>query len=245
MKKIEFNHFLEKYLEGNMQEAEKKWFEAELDGNPGLKKELDLRMKINRHVENQDAINFRQTLMNAEARHRKVSEKRKVAAKHLTQYAAVFAGLILVGAISFYIVKSGGEINLAEKYLPEYVPLSVTRSSSASISEAYTRATELYNAGNYTGAIEWFNKISDPDMQVEFLRGSSQMYISQYEEAKGSFSKVVSDNDNLFIEDARFYLAICYLQTDEEGTARELLEEIVNSGNRHGKDARKLLRKIE
>ncbi|MDT8401575.1 MAG: CDC27 family protein [Bacteroidales bacterium] len=245
MKKIEFNRFLEKYLEGKMQSAEKKWFEAELEGNPGLKKELELRRKINSHLENQDAIAFRQSLMKAEARHRKTAAKRKVATKQLVQYAAVFAGLILIASIGLYTAINKADVNIAEKYSPEYVPLSVTRSSSASIDEAYLRATEYYNAGNYTEAIEWFNRIVATDMQVEFMKGSSHMKISQYEKAIGSFSKVVEDNDNLFIEDARFYLAVCYLHTGEEDTSKILLGAIINSENRHKKEARKLLRKID
>jgi len=228
-----------------MQNAEKKWFEAELEGNPGLKKELELRRKINSHLENQDAIAFRQILMKAEARHRKAADKRKVAAKQLVQYAAVFAGLILIASIGLYSLINNADVNIAEKYTPEYVPLSVTRSSSTSIDEAYTRATEYYNAGDYTEAIEWFNMIVDSDMQVEFMKGSSHMKISQYEEAIGSFSKVVDDNDNLFIEDARFYLAVCYLQTGEEDISKKLLADIINSENRHKKEARKLLRKID
>ncbi len=243
MKKIEFTRFIERYLEGNMQSAEKEWFEAELEGNPGLQKELELRRKVNKYVDNQDAIAFRQSLMNAETRHRKAVAKRKAATKQVIQYAAIFAGLILIGTISLYI-RTNNIADIATKYSPEYAPLAAYRSSSAGLDEAYTRATEYYNSGNYTEAIRWFNRIVDADMQVEFLKGSSHMHISKYNEAIGSFSKVVEDNDNLFIEDAIFYLGVCYIQTDQADKAKELLVGVVNSENRHKKDARKLLRKI-
>ncbi len=245
MKKIEFNRYLERYLEGNMQKAEKKWFEAELKGNPGLKKELELRKNINKHIENQEAIAFRQSLMNAEIRHRKTAAKRKVTSKHIIQYAAVFAGLVLIGTFSLYIIKNNGDVSIADKYSPEYVPFSESRSSSSIIDEAYAKATEYYNSGNYTEAIIWFNKIVDADMQVEFLKGSSHMQISQFKEAIGAFTKVVEDSDNLFIEDACFYLAVCYLQIDDKITAKQMLEEIGNSGNRHKKEAKKLLKRID
>ena len=245
MKKIEFNRFLERYLEGKMQSAEKKWFEAEVEGNPGLKKELDLRRKISGHIENQDAIAFRQGLISAEARHRKARAQRKATSKHVIQYAAVFAGLIIIASLGLFTLNNTSDADIASKYSPEYVPLSVSRTSTAMIDEAYSMATEYYNSGNYTEAIKWFNRIVDADMQVEFLKGSSHMQISQYNEAIGSFSKVVEDNDNLFIEDARFYLAVCYLQTGEKESSRHLLEAITRSENRHKKDARKLLKKID
>lgn len=245
MKKIEFTRFIERYLEGNMQDAEKEWFEAELEGNPSLKKELELRRKVNKYVDNQDAIAFRQNLMNAENRHRKAAAKRKAATKQIVQYAAIFAGLILIGSITLYIRNNNSTTDIATKYSPEYSPMAAYRSTSADLDNAYIRATEYYNAGNYNEAIEWFNMIVDSDMQVEFLMGTSHMHVRQYKEAIGSFSKVVDDNDNLFIEDAIFYLGVCYIQTDQTDRAKELLEAIIDSENRHKKDARKLLRKID
>jgi len=228
-----------------MQAAEKEWFEAELEGNPSLKKELDLRRKVNKYVDNQDAIAFRQSLMNAENRHRKAAAKRKAATKQIVQYAAIFAGLILIGTIALYIRNNNSTADIASRYSPEYSPMAAYRSLSADLDEAYNRATEYYNAGNYDEAIEWFNMIVDSDMQVEFLKGASHMHIRQYKEAVGSFSKVVDDNDNLFIEDARFYLGVCYIQIDQTERAKELLVSIIDSENRHKKDARKLLRKID
>ncbi len=244
MKKIEFARFIERYLDGSMQNAEKKWFEAELEGNPGLQKELELRKKVDRHIANQEAIAFRETLMNAEARHRQAAGSIRGRSKKLVRYAALFAGLMLLGSVSFYLVQDNRNIDYADRYAPEYTPLSVSRSLSCDMNEVYIKATGLYEAGDYSEAIRWFNMIVDEDMQVEYMKGNSHMHIEQYTEAIGSFNRVVKDNDNLFLEDAKFYLGICYLQTGQDIKAKPVLESISNSGNRHSKDARKLLRKI-
>jgi len=227
-----------------MHSAEKKWFEAELEGNPGLKKELELRMKVNKYVDNQDAIAFRQTLINAELRHKKEAAKRKVAAKQIIQYAAIFAGLILIGTISFYVLRDNSGTNVATTYSPDYTPLTVSRSEPADMDMAYLKATEYYKAGDYSEAIRWFNQVDNANMQVEFLRGSSYMKIDKYNRAIGYFRKVVKDNDNLYVEDASFYLGVCYIQTDQSNMARKVLEGILNTENRHKKEAKKLLRKI-
>ncbi|MFP4488904.1 MAG: tetratricopeptide repeat protein [Bacteroidales bacterium] len=245
MKKIEFARFIERYLDGKMENAEKKWFEAELEGNPGLQKELELRKKVNKYTANQEAIAFRQTLMNAETRHRKAAAAGIGKAKKLVRYAAIFAGLMLLGSAGLYLTGDIGNTDYADKYSPEYTPLSLSRSLSADMDEAYMKATDLYQAGDYSEAIRWFNMIVDEDMQLEYMKGTSHMHIEQYTEAIGSFNKVVEDNDNLFIEDAKFYLGICYLQTGQDNKARPVLEGISGSDSRHSRDARRLLRKID
>lgn len=248
MKKIEFTRFIERYLDGSMQNAEKKWFEAELEGNPGLKEELELREKVNKYTADSKAIAFRQTLMNAEARHRQTAGSVRSKASKFVRYAAVFAGLMLLGSLSFYLARDSSNIDYAAKYSPEYSPLSVSRSvpsSADGMDEIYKKATGLYEDENYSEAIRWFNMIVDADMQVEYMKGASHMHIDQFNEAIGSFNRVMKDNDNLFIEDATFYLGVCYLQTGQDKKARTILESISESGNRHHSDARKLLRKID
>ncbi|MEZ5010220.1 MAG: hypothetical protein R2744_00550 [Bacteroidales bacterium] len=61
MEKIEFTRFIERYLEGKMQPAEKSWFEKELDGNLWLRKELELRQKTDKIVANSSAMDFRKS----------------------------------------------------------------------------------------------------------------------------------------------------------------------------------------
>ena len=45
MKTIDFSHFIEKYIAGEMGEDERNWFEKELEGNDNLRNEVDLRKK--------------------------------------------------------------------------------------------------------------------------------------------------------------------------------------------------------
>ncbi len=244
MKKIEFTRFIERYLDGQMQNSEKKWFEAEMEGNPSLRKEMELRKRVNGFIEDQDSVAFRKILMDAEKKHRNIAAVRnKVATKRVIQYVAVFAGLMLLGYAGL-LFTGNNDTDYASMYSPDYTPLTTARSMSDEMDNAYLKATEFYKSGNYEEAIVWFNKLLNPDMQVEFLKGNSYMKISEYREAIVSYTKVVDDNDNLFIEDARFYLSVCYLETEQSDKAKALLEGIMNSESRYKKDAKKLLKKI-
>ena len=54
MKTIDFSHFIERYIAGEMGEDEKQWFEKELEGNENLRSEVDLRKKTDLVLKNQN-----------------------------------------------------------------------------------------------------------------------------------------------------------------------------------------------
>ncbi|MBK8884836.1 MAG: hypothetical protein IPN67_21525 [Bacteroidales bacterium] len=62
MKTIDFSHFIEKYIAGEMGEDEKQWFEKELEGNANLRAEVDLRKKTDLVLKNQNIITLRNKL---------------------------------------------------------------------------------------------------------------------------------------------------------------------------------------
>jgi len=55
---------------------------------------------------------------------------------------------------------------------------------------------------------------------------------------------VIDDNKNLYIDHAQWYLALCYIKTDENQKAAEQLAIIEKSKSIYRKDARKILRSL-
>ena len=93
----------------------------------------------------------------------------------------------------------------------------------------------------------FFNKVveSNPkDMQSLFLNGVSNFEEKKFPEATMSFSTVIKDNNNLFIETAKWYLALCYLKTDELDKAKSLLQIINDEGGIYSKKAKKIIKKL-
>ncbi len=58
------------------------------------------------------------------------------------------------------------------------------------------------------------------------MTGISKFEEENYPEAKVSFTKVIDNKDNLFFEDAQWYLALCYLKTGEKDKAVNSLSVI-------------------
>ena len=81
-------------------------------------------------------------------------------------------------------------------------------------------------------------------MESTMLYGVSNFEDKNYPVAKQSFTSIVVNNDNYYIEDAQWYLALCYIQTNEQSKAVDQLIIIRNSNSIYSNDARKVLRRI-
>ena len=123
--------------------------------------------------------------------------------------------------------------------------MSVSRSSQSEANNDYSTGLEYYNIKDYKNAALYFSKVlnKDPEnMESVMFYGTSSLEVKNYPEAKRSFSKVIDNNNNLFIEDAEWYLALCYLQTNDLKKASNELTAIKNSRSIYSKNAGKILR---
>jgi len=72
------------------------------------------------------------------------------------------------------------------------------------------------------------------------------MEIKQHQKASESFTKVIDQNDNLYIQQAEWLLAGCLLAMDETDQARRKLASIASSSNHYyKKDAAKILKRMK
>ena len=59
---LNYAEFIERYLDGEMGKDEQIWFENELDANPELQKELELRRNINCAIQEKEVMQLRSQL---------------------------------------------------------------------------------------------------------------------------------------------------------------------------------------
>jgi tetratricopeptide (TPR) repeat protein len=248
MKPIDFSYFIERYNAGEMSDSEKIWFLKELDGNDKLKKEVELRKRTDEVLKNQNVLSLRNKLAEIEKRRETqvplVNAKRQLYLK----YAAAFTGLVILVSIAIFSGKTISNDELIKKYYKLYEPPTSQRSAEAGINSDYTLALEYYNTQDYERAAVLFNKIveSNPkDMQSTLLSGVSNFENRKYPEAKKSFGRVIDNNNNLYIDQAEWYLALCYIKTDEKDKAIQQLEKIKNEEGIYKNDAKKILRKLK
>ena len=140
---------------------------------------------------------------------------------------------------------TGDEILI--KYYQPYETAGSSRSYSQTADPDYVLAMDYYKVQDYRKAALYFSKVLEKapdDMESTLLQGVSHFEISDYPESKRLFSRVIDDNNNLFIEDARWFLALCYIKTEEKSRALDQLRIITDSHSIYRNPARKIIRKI-
>jgi len=249
MKTIDFSYFIERYNAGEMSESEKQWFLKELEGNEKLRNEVNLRKRTDEILKNQNVMSLRNKLSEIENRRKEVRKPVNDSKKTVfIRYAAVFAGLILIGSIAMFSGKNLNSEKIMKHYYKVYEPPTSQRSARSVSNADFTLALEFYNTHDYEKAAVLFNKVlgNNPnDMQTVLLKGVSDFEEKKYPEAKQSFVKVIDDKDNLYIDQAQWYLALCYLNTYETEKAKQLFKIIVNGDGIYKSDAKKIIRGLK
>jgi len=83
------------------------------------------------------------------------------------------------------------------------------------------------------------------DMYSSLLNGISNFEINKYTEAKQSFETVINEKNNLYIDQAQWYLALCYVKTGEKDKAIRQLEIVKDRGSIYRNDAKRVIRRLD
>jgi len=248
MKTIDFSYFIERYNTGEMNEAEKTWFEKELGSNADLRKEVELRKRTDKMLKNQAVLQLRNKLEAIEGA-RSASKPVKNTSKRVTfRYAAIFTGLIMIGSLLILSRKPLTSDDIFSKFYTSYEVNAPQRSLQAVANTDYSKAIEYYNVHDYRNAAMYFSKVIENDphsIESTMLYGVSNFEERNYPEAEKSFNKVRMSDSSLYVEDAEWFLGLCYLKTNENARAVDQFTAIKNSESIYRKSARKILRNIK
>lgn len=248
MKTIDFNNFIERYLDSAMEPTEKAWFEKELAGNAKLREELNLRRKTNEILLNSDLLNLRSKLTAISAEHSRKSSKH---VQHkVLKYAAMIAILVMTGSAVYFPNRKLSNEELFNEYfaIAPVATESVSRSAEAYPENDFMLAVDNYRNGDYESAIDHFMQYTlsnhgDPELYM--MIGNSYAEMEKYKEAGSNYRKVIDHNNNLYIEDANWLLGLCYLKTGDNDKARQQMTLIASSDSRYSKDAAVIVRRMK
>jgi thioredoxin-like negative regulator of GroEL len=107
------------------------------------------------------------------------------------------------------------------------------------------KAFEAYDREDFQEANQLFSALytSTGDPIIAFYLGVSYMELKNFEGAMEAFSQVNNQEANYFWE-ARWYTALCMVQTDRPEAAKQILQQIQSSGHFLEKKAEELLLRL-
>ncbi len=249
--KINYSEFIDRYLDKNLSGPELNWFEKELDSNPELQAELKLQKELNEVLGQDDILDLREKLNVIHEMVDPEPEGKRIKRTLSGNWAGIAAACaVILVAIGFLLTNSINPVQTAEElfdqhYEPYIVPTNYR--SAAEINIVFHKALVEYGNQDYQKALQLFEEVLFEDesrMDVTLLTGISNLEIENYNKANNSFQKVIDHNDNLFIEQAEWYLALCYLKTGEQEKAHIQFGKIITDNSLYKEEAEDILNKL-
>lgn len=108
---------------------------------------------------------------------------------------------------------------------------SFSLSYDADENEVSPAGLDKYNAGDYSGAITYYEEylhVYPDDAQAQYYCGMSHYKLKQYNKALELLNKVVSNKQNHFYQQAQWQIAQIYIETNNTQQARKVLNEIID-----------------
>jgi len=241
-------HLISKYLGGELDPLSAARFEAEIDKDPALRQQLELYREVDEALADTEVMELRMQLQKLHT-HKlpdpDFSPKKRF--KKLARVAAAASLILAIGLSAVNLLWQNNTQSILKKYYVPYEMTATNRSSGSDTDRALRDALEKYQNQQYREAVVLFEKVLEANpnqMATQLYSGISNFEIAEYQKARTSFSKVIEHNDNLYIEQANWYLGFCYLKMGEKDKAVKQFTEISKSDSFYSDKAKSILKKL-
>ena len=244
---------IEDYLSGELEESFMNSFEEELMTNSGLAVEVRLSSEINNAIGENDIMSLRESLKKIKDSRIEPENQQKLGIspprlQRTIWYAAAASVILLLGISGIFNRHSYSAPELySEYYHPLEGNLGATRSASRPEEVSLNQALIKMNNKDYDAALKLFSDILVNDRQnivSNFYTGTIRQQKGQYDGAIQSFTNVISQGDNLFVEQSEWYIGLCYLSRNEREKAIRQFRKISNDNGYYQQQSQAILKKL-
>ncbi|RLD82078.1 MAG: hypothetical protein DRJ15_02650 [Bacteroidetes bacterium] len=244
---------IDEKLSGELMGEELESFEKDLKDDPDLMAEFELHEEIDEAIQESEVIELRKKLdlVHDLTQNKKQPGLLRTILRHkLSRIAAAsFVVLLIITSVSLYLLRPDGNMsndNLFKIYYQPDAALIIrgTDSQNASLIQAF----QLYENKEYESALDHFALVLEGDgdnIPVQFYSGISNIELGQYRNALQPFSFIMEHKQNLYIERAEWYAALCYLKLNDTENAVELFRKISHSSSFNKDKAHEILKSIQ
>ncbi|MFN7117180.1 MAG: tetratricopeptide repeat protein [Saprospiraceae bacterium] len=237
---------IDRYLSGQMDQEEKKAFDAEIAANPLLEEELALQKDMANFLKRKDQRDvLKQQLHDISNDYFKTTEQDQakivqLPRRRLSWMIAASAAAVIIFILVWQFLLSP---SLFEQYA-QYPPLALAEKSAATTID-WSQTETAFNSGNYEAAeiqlTEYLNTYPNDQLAKLYL-GICKMELNKLEAAQQIFQSF-SAADVSIKDYADWYFALSYLKAGDQDKSRAILQKITIDSPLYQK-AQELLEKI-
>jgi tetratricopeptide (TPR) repeat protein len=245
---MKYTEWIDNYVDGELDAAQMKDFEAALSSNKELAVEYRMEKDIQDALNDSEILDFRAKCLAAQEEV-KISTSKMGKLVHLTRrywYAA--ASLVLIALVAGGVLLFNPGSYTGEKLFKMYYKSGEAmefRSGNVTMAEALLS----FGKSDYSTAAQLFDQIlaNDPNnYAVIYYKGISNIELKDFASAIQSFQKILDDNNSLYTEYAGWYLGLSYLATEKPHEAEVVFDAIASTpGHLYQKEAASILEKLE
>ncbi len=243
---------MEAYIHNELSDEELASFETELSSNKDLVSEISLIRDIDRALAESDVMQLRNKLQRiaGDAAAEKQTERSFAGRGRVRKVmlSSVAASLILLLGITGLMTRHVSQNDIYQKFYTKYQVTGIARSASLSANQTLSSALQKFDNHDYDAALSLFKKVISADqnnMVGHFYSGVSLQETGKYSNAISEYQTVIANKDNLFIEQAEWYIGLCYLQTREDKKAFKQFKKIANKEGFYQPKAQTILEKLK
>ena len=262
-----YTEIIGKYLNGELKGEELDAFQEKLKTNTLLQQELKLEQDLNEIILDEDILDFRKELVeirqemkndkeqfkgkwDEETIEIKLENRNQSAGKWYLMAASIAILFGLAGYFYFLQTQTVSNEQLFAQYYSAYPSDISERSDDISTSNPFILGLIEYEEGDFIEASQFFSLAVENDNQnfsAYLYLGVSFLEMDSLYKAINGFGRIINDRDNLFVDQAKWYLALTYIKTNDENYKQkihELLNSIIIDKGDRAIEATEILEKI-
>lgn len=233
---------IERYIDHEMDENELWEFERDLRNDPQLAEELAFMQALSARANSSNKLKLMDLMDNIRQEEEKKS-RLVIFSKRALAYAASLLVLIAAGIGLWHY---GGNVSNEKVFLNYYQPEPVSfavRSATMSSDQPVMQGLDLFEKKEFASAIEYFNQSPDNPMG-RLYGGLAHMELGDFNQAIIDFNAILEQKDNLFTDQAAWYLSLCYLKTNRQKDLEQTLTSIASGRSIYKTKALKLMNEL-
>ena len=225
----------------------------EIYENYDLRAEINLIRELDEALAEKDILQLRDDLRRLSVEISVTEEKSFIPFNHISiglkRLATVAAVLLMILGSSLMIrFFATPSVPVSDMYNESPVAITSFRSAVADVNAQLLNGFELYNNNDFSGALNYFQKVLEVDndnLAARFYAGASHQNLEEFGKAVGEYKNVIEHNDNMFVEQAEWYMALCLVRLSEKEKAMAVLGAIISRDSFYQEKAEVLLKKLK